>query len=54
MRLDRRYLQRAYGSPFAVPPASRRGNVANLTRPAEPALGYFLAVEVHERTARVP
>lgn len=44
----------ADGSPFAVPPASLRGNVANLTRPAEPALGYFLVAEVHERTARVP
>jgi hypothetical protein len=42
------------GSPFSVPPASLRGNVANLTRPAEPALGYFLAAEVDERTARVP
>jgi hypothetical protein len=44
----------ADGSPFAMPPASLRGNVANLTRPAEPALGYFLAAEVDERTARVP
>jgi hypothetical protein len=42
------------GSPFSVPPASVRGNVANLTRPAEPALGYFLTAEVDERTARVP
>ena len=42
------------GSPFSIPPASLRGNVANLTRPAEPALGYFLAAEVDERTARVP
>lgn len=44
----------ADGSPFSMPPASLRGNVANLTRPAEPALGYFLAAEVDERTARVP
>lgn len=42
------------GSPFTMPPANLRGNVANLTRPAEPALGYFLAAEVDERTARVP
>jgi hypothetical protein len=42
------------GSPFSMPPASLRGNVANLTRPAAPALGYFLAAEVDERTARVP
>jgi hypothetical protein len=44
----------ADGSPFSLPPASLQGNVANLTRPAEPALGYFLAAEVDERTARVP
>ncbi len=44
----------ADGSPFSLPPASLRGNVANLTRPEEPALGYFLAAEVDERTARVP
>lgn len=42
------------GSPFSMPPASLRGNVANLTRPAEPALGHFLTAEVDERTARVP
>ena len=42
------------GSPFSIPPASLRGNVANLTRPGEAALGYFLAAEVDERTARVP
>ncbi len=42
------------GSPFSTPPASVRGNVANLTRPGEPALGYFLLAEVDERTARVP
>ena len=42
------------GSPFSIPPASLRGNVANLSRPGEAALGYFLAAEVEERTARVP
>lgn len=42
------------GSPFAVPAASLRGNVANLTRPSEGALGYFLATNVSERTLRVP
>ena len=44
----------ADGSPFSVPPASLRGNMANITRPTEPALGYFLAAEVDERSARVP
>lgn len=44
----------ADGSPFSMPPASLRGNVANLTRPTEPALGYFLTAEVDERTAKVP
>jgi Domain of unknown function (DUF4249) len=42
------------GSPFSIPPASLKGNVANLTRPAAAALGYFLAAEVDERVARVP
>ncbi|MGV3709906.1 MAG: DUF4249 domain-containing protein [Gemmatimonas sp.] len=42
------------GSPFAVPPNSIRGNVANLSRPEVRALGYFLATEVSERTLRVP
>lgn len=42
------------GSPFSIPPASIRGNVANLTRPTAPALGYFLTAEVDERSARVP
>ncbi len=42
------------GSPFAVPPASVRGNVANLTNPASYPLGYFLATGVSERTAIVP
>ncbi|MBC7897318.1 MAG: DUF4249 domain-containing protein, partial [Cytophagaceae bacterium] len=31
------------GSPFSVPPASVRGNVANRTTPTRPALGYFYA-----------
>lgn len=42
------------GSPFATAPASVRGNVANRTRPAHRALGYFVASEVAERTATVP
>ncbi|QJR35691.1 DUF4249 domain-containing protein [Gemmatimonas groenlandica] len=42
------------GSPFGVPPSSVRGNVANLTSPSKPALGYFVASEVSERRARVP
>lgn len=43
------------GSPFAVPPASVRGNVQNTTNPALPALGYFYVSEVSARTAkRVP
>lgn len=42
------------GSPFSVPPASVRGNVANLTRPDIRALGYFSASAVSERRARVP
>lgn len=43
------------GSPFAVPPASLRGNVQNKTNPALPALGYFYVSEVSARTAtRVP
>ena len=41
------------GSPFATAPASVRGNVANRTRPAHHALGYFAASEVAERTAVV-
>lgn len=36
------------GSPFAVATASVRGNVANMTRPARRALGYFMAGEVSE------
>lgn len=43
------------GSPFAVPPASVRGNVQNTTNPSLPALGYFYASEVSVRTTtRVP
>jgi len=43
------------GSPFAVPPASVRGNVQNKTNPNLPALGYFYVSEVSARTAtRVP
>jgi hypothetical protein len=42
------------GSPFSVPPAGIRSNVANLTRPANRALGYFSASEVAERRLRVP
>lgn len=36
------------GSPFAVPPASVRGNVTNATDPTRFALGYFHAAEVSE------
>lgn len=42
------------GGPFSVPPASVRGNVANLTNPDHYPLGYFLAAEVAERQAIVP
>lgn len=42
------------GGPFSTPPASLRGNVANLTDPSHPALGYFLAGQVATRTAVVP
>jgi hypothetical protein len=42
------------GGPFSVPPASVRGNVANLTAPDRYPLGFFLAAEVKERTAVVP
>jgi hypothetical protein len=41
------------GSPFSVPPASVKGNVANLTTPSLYPLGYFLASEVSERRAVV-
>jgi hypothetical protein len=42
------------GSPFSVPAAGVRGNVANLTDPAHYPLGYFLAVEVAEARATLP
>lgn len=38
----------ADGSPFAVPPASIRGNVSNVTDPSRFPLGYFHAAEVSE------
>jgi extradiol dioxygenase family protein len=41
----------ADGSPFAVPPASVRGNVANVTDPSRFPLGYFYAAEVSEARA---
>ncbi|MDX1396362.1 MAG: DUF4249 family protein, partial [Gemmatimonadota bacterium] len=34
------------GDPFSIPPANVRGNVRNVTDPANPALGYFEAAEV--------
>jgi hypothetical protein len=34
------------GTPFAVPPASIRGNVSNITNPSRRALGQFFAAEV--------
>lgn len=42
------------GSPFSTPPASVRGNVANMDRPARYPLGYFVAAEVAERRGIVP
>jgi hypothetical protein len=42
------------GSPFGVAPANLRGNVLNLTRPGNPALGYFIAAGVSEVSKRVP
>lgn len=36
------------GSPFAVPPSSIRGNVANTSEVSHFALGYFMATEVSE------
>ena len=45
----------ADGSPFAVPPASIRGNVSNVTDPSRFPLGYFHAAEVAEaRVIRRP
>ncbi|MDZ4674992.1 MAG: DUF4249 domain-containing protein [Gemmatimonadota bacterium] len=42
------------GSPFSTPPASVRGNVANLTRPEHRALGFFLTADVRSRSLIVP
>ncbi len=42
------------GSPFAVPLASVRGNISNLTTAANRPLGYFMATEVAEARAVVP
>lgn len=36
------------GSPFSVPPSNLRGNVANRTNAALPAVGYFFVTEVSE------
>lgn len=41
----------ADGSPFAVPPASVRGNITNLTNRARFPVGYFHAAEVGEAIA---
>ncbi|MEZ4457809.1 MAG: DUF4249 domain-containing protein [Gemmatimonadales bacterium] len=42
------------GGPFATPPASVRGNVANLTNPQHRALGFFLVGAETFRIAVVP
>jgi hypothetical protein len=42
------------GSPLGVALANVRGNVANLTNQDHFALGYFIATEVAERSARCP
>jgi hypothetical protein len=42
------------GSPFSTPPASVRGNVANLTTPGHFPLGYFVAAQVAEARGRLP
>lgn len=42
------------GGPFSTPPASVRGNVANLTDPGHRALGFFLASSVASRFRTVP
>ncbi len=42
------------GSPFSIPPASVRGNVANITDPDRFALGFFEAAEVSIAEAVVP
>ncbi|MDZ7630807.1 MAG: DUF4249 domain-containing protein [Gemmatimonadaceae bacterium] len=41
------------GSPFGVPAASLRGNIANRTTPANVGLGYFIVAEVTEAQRRV-
>lgn len=48
------FQQTTGGGPFSTPPASVRGNVANLTDRTRPALGWFLATQISERTAIVP
>jgi len=42
----------ADGSPFSVPPAGVRGNVANRTDPSRFPLGYFFVAEVSEARLR--
>lgn len=42
------------GSPIGVALANVRGNVANVTNHDHFALGYFIATQVAERSARVP
>jgi hypothetical protein len=42
------------GSPFAVPLASVRGNIRNVTDPSRIALGYFIAAEVSEARIVAP
>jgi len=42
------------GSPFGVAPSSVRGNVANVSRPSQVALGYFIAGEYSELERTVP
>jgi uncharacterized protein DUF4249 len=42
------------GSPFAVPLASVRGNIRNVTDPSRIALGYFIAAEVSEARMVAP
>ena len=42
------------GSPFSVPLGSVRSNIVNLTNSSHRALGYFMASEVAEASAKVP
>lgn len=42
------------GGPFSTPPASVRGNIANLTDPSHYPLGFFSASQVASRRAVVP